>query len=85
ACTVRSSSAATTPSLRRIGPYTFDNVVSGRQHVQATEVLATDGSLLQFVINIQFSETDTNSETGAKLMLKGAAHEVWDFASNANR
>lgn len=64
------------------GPYTFDNVVSGRQHVKVTEVLATDGTLLQLVFNIQFSETDTNSETGANLTLKGSVHEVWDFASN---
>jgi hypothetical protein len=64
------------------GPYTFDNVVSGIQHVQVTEVLARDGTLLQLVFNIEFSETDTNSETGKTLTLKGAVHEVWDFASN---
>ncbi len=64
------------------GPYTFDNVVSGTQHVQVTEVVAADGTLLQLVFNIQFSETDTSSATGEALTLKGAVHEVWDFASN---
>jgi len=64
------------------GPYAFDNLVSGREHVQVTEVLAADGSLLQVVFNMQLTETDTNSETGVSLTLKGAVHEVWDFASN---
>ena len=64
------------------GPYTFDNVVRGTEHVQVTEVFAADGSLLQVVFNMQLSETDTNSETGEALTLKGAIHEVWDFAAN---
>ncbi len=64
------------------GPYAFDNLVSGTEHVQVTEVSAADGTLLQVVFNIQFSETDTSSESGAVITLKGAVHEVWDFASN---
>ena len=64
------------------GPYAFDNLVSGTEHVQVTEVSAADGTLLQVVFNMQLSETDTNGETGAALTLKGAVHEVWDFASN---
>ncbi len=65
-----------------LAPYDFDILVSGRQHVQVTEVLAADGTLLQLVLNIQFSETNRNSVTGKSLTLKGAVHEVWDFASN---
>ena len=64
------------------GPYEFDNVVQGHERVQATEVLAKDGTLLQLVLHIQFQETDTNSETGGSLRLSGSVHEVWDFASN---
>jgi hypothetical protein len=64
------------------GPYTFDNLVSGREHVRVTEVLAKDGALLQLVLDIQFQETNVNSETGKELTLKGAVHEVWDFTSN---
>ncbi len=74
---------------RSSGPYEltvpcagFDVVVSGYERVQATEVQAKDGTLLQLVLHLQFEETDTNSVTGASLTLKGSVHEVWDFASN---
>jgi hypothetical protein len=64
------------------GPYAFENLVAGRQRVQVTEVTADDGTLLQTVFHIGFSETDTNSVTGKSVDLKGAEHEVWDYATN---
>ena len=64
------------------GPYEFDNEVVGRQRVAVTDVLAADGTLLQTVLNIGLSETDVNSVTGEALRLKGAIHEVWDYAAN---
>lgn len=64
------------------GAHDFDNLVSGHQRIQVTEVLAADGTLLQTVFHIAFSETDTNSESGASLRLKASVHEVWDYASN---
>lgn len=60
----------------------FDVLVSGTEQGQFTEILAADGTLLQQVLNIRFSETNTNSETGESITLKGVAHVVWDFASN---
>ena len=64
------------------GPYDFDNLVDGRQRVQVTDVLSSDGELLQTVFSIGLAETDTNSDSGASIMLKGAIHEVWDYAAN---
>jgi hypothetical protein len=64
------------------GPYAFDVLVSGTERGQFTEILAADGSLLQQVLNIQFFETNTNSDTGESITLRGAVHVVWDFASN---
>ncbi len=64
------------------GPYGFDNVVEGRQRAQVTDVFADDGTLLRTVIHLTFSETDTNSESGASLILKGAVNEVLDYAAN---
>ncbi len=64
------------------GPYGFDNEVVGHQRVAVTDVLAADGTLLQTVLNIGLTETDANSVTGETLRLKGAVHEVWDYAAN---
>lgn len=64
------------------GPYSFDNIVSGHQRVRVTEVRADDGTVLQTVFNSTFSETDTNSESGATLGLKSAMHEVLDYGGN---
>ena len=64
------------------GPHDFDNLVSGHERKQVTEVLAADGTLLQTVFHTSFSETDTNSASGASLRLKGAYHEVLDYAAN---
>ena len=64
------------------GPYGFDNVVSGHERKQVTEVRAADGTLLQTVFHTSFSETDTNSDSGASLGLKGAIHEVLDYGAN---
>lgn len=64
------------------GPYTFFNEYSGRERVQVTEVLAADGTLLQTVFSLVLQETQSNSLSGATLPLKGAVHEVWDYASN---
>ena len=64
------------------GPYEFEILVSGRQRVEVTDVLATDGTLLQTVLRIGLTETDANSVTGETMTLKGAIHEVWDYAAN---
>lgn len=64
------------------GPYDFDNIVQGRQRQQVTEVLADDGTLLRTVIHTTFTETDTNSASGASLGLKGAYNETLDYAAN---
>ena len=64
------------------GPYDFENLVSGRERIQVTDVLSRDGTLLQTVFQMHIDETDENSETGFRLPLKGAVHEVWDYASN---
>lgn len=64
------------------GPHGFDNLVSGHQSARITEVLAADGTLLQTVVNTTFSETDTNSASGATLGLKGSYHEVLDYTAN---
>ncbi|HVF79590.1 MAG TPA: hypothetical protein VNA28_14940 [Solirubrobacteraceae bacterium] len=66
----------------QFGPYSFDNVVSGHERKQVTEVLATDGTLLQTVFHTSFTETDTNSLSGASLGLKGTIHEVLDDAAS---
>jgi hypothetical protein len=61
----------------------FQNVVSGKEHVDVTEIYAAgDGTLLQTVFQVGFAETDTNSVTGKSHRLHGVAHEVWDYASN---
>jgi hypothetical protein len=61
----------------------FQDVASGNEHVDVTEVYSTeDGTLLQTVFQVGFTETDTNSVTGKTLRLHGVAHEVWDYASN---
>jgi hypothetical protein len=64
------------------GPYAFTNLFEGRQRVTVTEVLDGEGNLLQIVFHTTIQETQTNSESEATLPLKGAVHEVWDFASN---
>ncbi len=64
------------------GPYQFEVLFSGRQRVEVTDVVGADGTLLQTVLNIGISETDANSVTGEGMLLKGAVHEVWDYASN---
>lgn len=64
------------------GPYEFENLVAGHERIRVTDVFGDDGSLLQTVFHIQFDEIDTNSGTGFALPLKGAVHEVWDYASN---
>ena len=46
----------------------FDDVASGNEHVDVTEVYAADdGTLLQTVFQVGFTETDTNSVTGKTL------------------
>lgn len=64
------------------GPYDFTNEYAGHEKVTVTEVLSRDGDLLQTVFHINLAETETNSETGASLSMKGAVHEVWDYADN---
>ena len=70
AAATRSASAA----------YEFDIQVTGHERIAVTDVLAADGTLLQTVFNIGLSETDSNSVSGETLGLKGAIHEVWDYA-----
>ena len=65
------------------GPYGFANEVDGTQRVRVTDVLDAEGTLLQTVLHIGLQETDTNSETGTTVPLKGALREVWDYASNS--
>ncbi len=64
------------------GPHDFANVVTGTQHLQITEVRDAAGTLVQTIINTNFTEIDTNSQSGATLRLKGAYHEVLDHAAN---
>ena len=64
------------------GPYAFDNLVSGREHVRVVEVSAPDGELLQTIFHINLHEVDTNSVTGKELPLHGSVHEVWDYRAN---
>ena len=64
---------------RPFGPYDFDVLVSGREHVTVTDVVADDGSVLQTVVRYRFTETDTNSESGATVPLKRSVHEVWNW------
>ena len=64
------------------GPYAFSVEVAGDARIRVTDVLARDGSLLQSVLHIQASETNTNSVSGKSLQLHGAIQEVWDYASN---
>ena len=64
------------------GPYAFDNLVSGRQHVRVIDVSTPDGELLQTIFHINLHEVDTNSVTGKELPLHGSVHEVWDYRAN---
>ena len=65
-----------------VGPYQFEVLFAGRERIEVTDVIGTDGTLLQTVFNIGISETDVNSVTGESVLLKGAVHEVWDYAAN---
>jgi hypothetical protein len=64
------------------GPFAFDNLVSGREHVRVIDVSARDGELLQTIFHINLRETDANSITGKALTLHGAIHETWDYRAN---
>jgi hypothetical protein len=65
------------------GPYSFENLVTGREHVRVIEVSDTrSGELLQTIFHIQLKEDDVNSVTGKVLPLHGSVHEVWDYAEN---
>jgi hypothetical protein len=65
-----------------VGPYEFEVLASGSERISITDVVATDGTLLQTVFNARFREIDTNSRTGGTLPLSGAIHEVWTYATN---
>jgi len=64
------------------GPHAFDNEFSGREKITVTDVLDAEGELLQTVFHAVIQETQRNSVSGGTLPLKGAVHEVWDYASN---
>jgi hypothetical protein len=68
-----------TVDCQPFGPYDFDVLVSGREHVTVTDVVADDGTLLQTVVQVRFTESNTNSESGATVPLKRSAREVWDW------
>jgi hypothetical protein len=61
------------------GPYAFDVLVSGREHVTVTDVVADDGTVLQTVVHMRFIESNTNSESGVMVPLRRSAHEVWNW------
>ena len=61
------------------GPYDFDVLVMGREHMKVTEVLAADGSVLETVVRLRALETNTNSLSGAAVELRRSVHEVWDW------
>jgi hypothetical protein len=65
-----------------LGPYSFSIHIEGTLRVSITDVVGKDGSLLQTVFHFGLDETDTNTVSGKSLRLHGAAHEVWDYASN---
>ena len=44
--------------------------------------LRRDGTVLRTVFHIGIIETDTNSETGRSLPLRGSVYEVWDYGAN---
>jgi hypothetical protein len=63
-------------------PQGFDILIDGTQRVRVTDVLSGDGELLQTVFQIGIQESNANSVSGAEIALKGAVHEVWDYASD---
>jgi hypothetical protein len=77
-----SSSYEDSADCAEVGPYQFEVLFAGRQRIEVTDVIGADGTLLQTVLNIGISETDVNSVTGESVLLKGAIHEVWDYAAN---
>lgn len=77
-----SESYAFSADCAELGPYAFEIDVVGDVKVRVTDVVAADGELLQTVIHVVFTETDTNSVSGKSLPLHQAANEVWDYASN---
>jgi hypothetical protein len=64
------------------GGFDFVNEVEGTVKVRVTDVLDSDGTLMQTVIEEVYEETDTNSLSGESLPLRGAAHVVLDYAAN---
>ena len=75
----RSESYAFAIDCSPFGPYDFDILVSGREFIRVTEVLAADGSLLQTVVRYRFAEQASNSETGYTLPLKRSVREAWNW------
>ena len=64
-------------------PQGFDILVEGTQRIRVTDILSGDGELLQTVFQIVIAETNSNSLSGTEMALRGAVHEVWDYASNS--
>jgi hypothetical protein len=64
------------------GGYDFVNEVEGTVKVRVTDVLSSDGTVLQTVVEEVYEETDTNALSDASLPLRGAAHVVLDYGAN---
>lgn len=64
------------------GPYAFEIEVEGTVKFRVTDVIAHDGEVLQTILHVVFSETNTNSVSGKTQQLHQAVNEVRDYASN---
>ena len=62
----------------QFGDYAFDLTVQGEQQVRITTVTSAGGTLLRTVTHSSFSETDTNSISGASLPLAGTMNDIVD-------
>jgi hypothetical protein len=52
------------------------------ERVMITDVVASDGTVLETIFDIVLDETDTNTVSGRSLPLRGTVHEVFDWGSN---
>ena len=69
-------------SIAPIGDFDFSDRVEGDIKVRVTDVVATDGALLQTIFQSS-SKRRTRTRSRARACgSTGAANEVWDYASN---
>jgi hypothetical protein len=64
------------------GSYDFSILADGMERVKITDVVASDGTVLETIFDIVLDETDTNTVSGRSLPLRGTVHEVFDWGSN---